>query len=98
MSSGGNLVVGGTAVPVGTVQDVIKAMDTGVRTILTEHTSLLTTIAAATERSAVSLASIDGKMDELIVVTAGQIEATDAKLEAMRRMAALERGQRPEFG
>ena len=98
VSSGGNLVVGGTAVPVGTVQDVIKAMDTGVRTILTEHTSLLTTIAAATERSAVSLASIDGKMDELIVVTAGQIEATDAKLEAMRRMAALERGQRPEFG
>ena len=89
---------GGTAVPQETIQAVIRAMDNRMLGVLSSHTPLFDRIAVATEKSAVSLASIDGKMDQLIVVTAGQIEATDAKLEAMRRMAALERGQRPEFG
>ena len=94
----GSIVVGGSQVPTATVQDVIKAMDTSLSNILTVHTTLHERIAAATESSAVSLQSIDGKMDELIAVTAGSIDATDAKLEAMRRMAALERGERPSFG
>ena len=88
---------GGVSVPTETIQSVIKAMDTNLATILTTHTTLHERIAAATESSAVSLQRIDGKMDELIAVTAGSIDATDAKLEAMRRMAALERGERPSL-
>lgn len=88
---------GGASVPTETIQNVIKAMDNNLANILTTHTTIHERIAAATEGSHQRLISIDTKMDDLILVTAGQIDATDAKLETMRRMAGLERGQRPEF-
>jgi hypothetical protein len=77
---------------------VIGAMNTNLGTILTGHTAIHERIAVATEGSLMRLTSIDNKMNKLIAVTAGQIDATDAKLEAMRRMAALERGERPVLG
>ncbi|WP_434480974.1 hypothetical protein [Gemmatimonas sp.] len=102
-SSGGDITVptgggGGTvSAPTETIQAVVKAMDTNIGTILTGHTAIHERIAMATESSATSLRSIDGKMDSLIAVTAGQIDATDIRLEAMRRMAELERGIRPNL-
>ncbi|MCZ8012018.1 MAG: hypothetical protein ACK5N1_01235 [Gemmatimonas sp.] len=89
---------GGTAVPQETIQSVIRAMDNRILNVLSSHTPLFDRIAVATEGSWAELKTLNGKVDELIVVTAGQIEATDARLEAMRRMAALERGSRPSFG
>lgn len=89
---------GTVSAPTETIQAVIKAMDTNLGTILTGHTAIHERIAVATEGSLMRLTSIDNKMDNLIAVTAGQIDATDAKLEAMRRMAALERGERPVLG
>ena len=105
-TSGGNVTVptgttgvgGPVSVPTATIQDVIKASADSMTGVLTIHTALHERIAAATESSALSLRSIDNKMDTLIDVTAGNIEATDAKLEAMRRLAALERGERPVLG
>lgn len=99
VTGGGSVVTaGGVSVSTETVQAVIGAMNTNLGTILTAHTAIHERVAMATESSAVSLRSIDNKMDNLIAVTAGQIDATDAKLEAMRRMAALERGERPVLG
>jgi hypothetical protein len=89
---------GPVSVPTATIQDVIKASTESMTAVLTVHTALHERIAAATEGSYMRLTSIDNKMDTLIDVTAGNIEATDAKLEAMRRLAALERGERPELG
>jgi hypothetical protein len=105
-TSGGNVTVptgttgvgGPVSVPTATIQDVIKASADSMTGVLTIHTALHERIAAATESSALSLRSIDNKMDTLIDVTAGNLDATDAKLEAMRRLAALERGERPELG
>lgn len=104
-ASGGDITVptggggGGTvSAPTETIQAVIGAMNTNLGTILTGHTAIHERIAVATEGSLMRLTSIDNKMDNLIAVTAGQIDATDAKLEAMRRMAALERGERPVLG
>jgi hypothetical protein len=88
----------GGEVPAETIQSVIKAMDARMLSVLSSHTPLIDRIAVATEASATSLRSIDSKMDTLIEVTAGNLDATDAKLEAMRRLAALERGERPELG
>jgi hypothetical protein len=104
-ASGGDITVptggggGGTvSAPTETIQAVIGTMNTNIGTILTGHTAIHERIAVATEGSLMRLTSIDNKMDNLIAVTAGQIDATDAKLEAMRRMAALERGERPVLG
>ncbi len=88
----------GGQVPAETIQSVIKAMDARMLSVLSSHTPLIDRIAVATEASATSLRSIDSKMDTLIEVTAGNLDATDAKLEAMRRLAALERGERPVLG
>ena len=73
-------------------------MNTNLGTILTAHTAIHERVAMATEGSYAELRTLNGKVDTLIAVTAGQIDATDAKLEAMRRMAALERGERPVLG
>jgi len=104
-ASGGDITVptggggGGTvSAPTETIQAVIGAMNTNLGTILTGHTAIHERIAVATEGSYGELKQINVKMDNLIAVTAGQIDATDAKLEAMRRMAALERGERPVLG
>jgi hypothetical protein len=88
----------GGEVPAETIQSVIKAMDARMLSVLSSHTPLIDRIAVATEASATSLRSIDSKMDTLIEVTAGNLDATDARLEAMRRLAALERGERPVLG
>jgi hypothetical protein len=96
---GGDTVSGGgISVPTETVQAVVKAMDSNVSTILTAHTTLHERIAAATEGSYAELRTVNTKLDDLIAVTAGQIDATDAKLEALRRMASLERGVLPVLG
>ncbi|MFN8995505.1 MAG: hypothetical protein ACK5X3_17825 [Pseudomonadota bacterium] len=89
---------GPVSVPTATIQDVIKASTESMTAVLTVHTALHERIAAATEGSYMRLTSIDNKMDTLIDVTAGNLDATDAKLEAMRRLAALERGERPVLG
>jgi hypothetical protein len=103
-ASGGDITVptgsgsGTVSAPTETIQAVIGAMNTNIGTILTGHTAIHERIAVATEGSYGELKQINVKMDNLIAVTAGQIDATDAKLEAMRRMAALERGERPVLG
>jgi hypothetical protein len=94
----GTITAGGVSAPTETIQAVIGAMNTNIGTILTGHTAIHERIAVATEGSYGELKQINVKMDNLIAVTAGQIDATDAKLEAMRRMAALERGERPVLG
>jgi len=103
-ASGGDITVptgsgsGTVSAPTETIQAVIGAMNTNIGTILTGHTAIHERIAVATEGSYTELRTLNGKVDTLIAVTAGQIDATDAKLEAMRRMAALERGERPVLG
>lgn len=91
--SGGGMGGGGTAE---TIQGVIKAMDTNLATILTVHTGLHERIAAATEASAVSLQSIDGKMDMLIAVSAGT-DRVDKALEDERYRLAVQFGRPAAF-
>lgn len=94
-SNVGTVTAGGITLPAETIQAVIKTMDANVVTVLTEHTTLHERIAAATEGSYERLTSIDAKMDTLIAVTAGQIDTADARLETLRRLSMLERGQLP---
>jgi len=82
---------GTTSVPSETIQSVIKAMDNNLASILTSHTVIHERIAIATESSALSLTSIDAKMDTLIAVSAGT-DRIDAALEAERRLLAVQQG------
>lgn len=97
-STGGASSGGAASLPVTSIQDVIKAMDTNVAGILTTHTALHERIATATEWSAVSLGSIDTKMDTLIAVSAGRADVIDRALEAERFALAVQQGRGVAFG
>lgn len=86
---------GGFAISLKDVNDTIADMRDQTVPILTAHTTLHERIAAATEGSYMRLSSIDTKMDTLIAVTANQAAGVDARLESLRRLAALERGELP---
>lgn len=99
-SGGGDVTVpdgtgaggGSSTAPAETIQSVIKAMDANLAAILTAHTPIHERIAVATESSAASLQSIDGKMDKLIAVSAGT-DRIDAALEDARYRLAVQFGQ-----
>jgi hypothetical protein len=97
--AGGGLVPitgpGGVTFTLKDVHDVIATMDTNVTAVLTEHTAFHRRIADATEGSFMELRTMNTKMDTLIAVTAGQMDGTDARLETLRRLALLERGELP---
>lgn len=86
---------GGFAISLKDVNDTIADMRDQTVPILTAHTTLHERIAAATEGSYTELRVVNQKLDELIAVTAGQLDAMDSSLEARRRRAALERGVLP---
>lgn len=86
---------GGFAISLKDVNDTIADMRDQTVPILAAHTTLHERIAAATEGSYQELRTVNQKLDELIAVTGGQMTAVDARLEALRRMAALERGELP---
>lgn len=86
----------GAGAPNETIQAVIKAMDNNIASILTSHTTLHERIALATESSAASLMSIDGKMDTLIAVTAGSDKA-DAIIEEQRYLLKIQQGGGASF-
>jgi hypothetical protein len=94
--SGDTPGAGGVSMPVETVQAVIKAMNADVSNILTSHTALHERIAAATESSALSLTSIDAKMDTLIAVSGG-VDRLDRALEADRYALAVQQGVGASF-
>ena len=78
-------------VPAESVQAVIKAMDTNLASILTEHGTLHARVAAATEGSYVELQEINDKMDTLIAVSSG-VDRIDRALEGERRALAVQQG------
>jgi hypothetical protein len=86
---------GGFAISLKDVNDTIADMRDQTVPILTAHTTLHERIAAATEGSYTELRVVNQKLDELIAVTAGQLDAMNSSLEARRRRAALERGVLP---
>jgi hypothetical protein len=96
-SGGGDVTVptggggGTTSVPSETIQSVIKAMDNNLASILTSHTVIHERIAVATEGSYSELRTLNGKMDQLIAVSAGT-DRIDAALEAERRLLAVQQG------
>lgn len=81
----------GGGVPAESVQAVIKAMDTSLTNILTEHGTLHARVAAATEGSYRELQEINDKMDTLIAVSAG-VDRIDRALEGERRALAVQQG------
>lgn len=81
----------GGGVPAESVQAVIKAMDTNLASILTEHGTLHARVAAATEGSYVELQEINDKMDTLIAVSSG-VDRIDRALEGERRALAVQQG------
>ncbi len=88
---------GTTTVPVDSIQTVIGAMNANLGTILTAHTVIHERIAAGVESSAMSLTSIDTKMDRLILATGENGEALNVRFEALRRTAAANAGVGPVF-
>lgn len=81
----------GGGVPAESIQAVIKAMDTNLASILTEHGTLHARVAAATEGSYIELQEINDKMDTLIAVSSG-VDRIDRALEGERRALAVQQG------
>lgn len=90
--SAGLISAGGLTMPAGTVADVQAAVTVSVSDLLTSANAFHDRIATATEASAQHLESIDGKMTELLVLSATSVSRMDAGLERLRRLADLERG------
>lgn len=89
--------VDGVSVSVASVQDVITAMDGHLAAALSGHETYLQRTADATEASALHLASIDDKMDALIVSVNGQTDRVNAALANSRALAEANAGRGPSF-
>lgn len=90
---GGDSASGGTVRPsTETIQSVIKAMDTNVSTVLTTHTALHERIATATEGAYMELQVHTGLLQKLVAATGGRTDVVDTELEATRYALAVQRG------